>query len=233
MKIIPAIDLREGKCVQLRGGSYDDELVRLDDPVSVAKSWKNKGYKMLHVVDLDAATNRGSNREIIEELIDVFPENIQIGGGIREVDDISWLIDKGASAAMVGTKAVLDPKWRNLIANKFPGKIIYCADVIADERIVVSGWKQDSGITLVKALDDISSLDLFGVLITSIVQEGTMGGVDSALFEEATSYSSLPIIAAGGIASYKDIEILKNAGVSSAVVGTAMYLNDFSIKDDN
>ena len=112
MKIIPAIDLREGKCVQLRGGSYDDELVRLDDPVSVAKSWKNKGYKMLHVVDLDAATNRGSNREIIEELIDVFPENIQIGGGIREVDDISWLIDKGASAAMVGTKAVLDPKWR-------------------------------------------------------------------------------------------------------------------------
>ena len=227
MNILPAIDLRDGKCVQLRGGSYDRELIRLPDPISVAQSWFDAGYKHIHVVDLDSATNNGNNTSLIIEMLQKFPNTIQVGGGIRQSEDIKILLDNGAVGVMVGTKAIIDNKWRNEIVNQFPNKIIIAADVDKDQQVLISGWTEKSGKNLVETLKELEELELGGVLITSIEEEGKMEGVNIDIFKTAIENSSKRIIAAGGISNMRDVQKLEDIGITDCVIGTAMYLGDF------
>src|SRR6476659_8086078 len=111
MMAIPAVDLREGACVQLVGGDFAEERVRLADPVSVAREWAQYGFRRLHVVDLDAATGRGSNRDIVNELLREIPAEVQVGGGVRSTSDVEDLVVSGARAVVVGTRALEDPDW--------------------------------------------------------------------------------------------------------------------------
>ena len=227
MNILPAIDLRDGKCVQLRGGSYDRELIRLPDPISVAQSWFDAGYEKIHIVDLDSATNNGNNTSLIIEMLQKFPNTIQVGGGIRQSEDIKILLDNGAVGVMVGTKAIIDNKWRNEIVNQFPNKIINAADVDKDQQVLISGWTEKSGKNLVETLKELEELELGGVLITSIEEEGKMEGVNIDIFKTAIENSSKRIIAAGGISNMRDVQKLEDIGITDCVIGTAMYLGDF------
>lgn len=227
MNILPAIDLRDGKCVQLRGGSYDRELIRLPDPISVAQSWFDAGYEKIHIVDLDSATNNGNNTSLIIEMLQKFPNTIQVGGGIRQSEDIKILLDNGAVGVMVGTKAIIDNKWRNEIVNQFPNKIIIAADVDKDQQVLISGWTEKSGKNLVETLKELEELELGGVLITSIEEEGKMEGVNIDIFKTAIENSSKRIIAAGGISNMRDVQKLEDIGITDCVIGTAMYLGDF------
>lgn len=227
MNILPAIDLRDGKCVQLRGGSYDRELIRLPDPISVASSWFDAGYEKIHIVDLDSATNNGNNTSLIIEMLQKFPNTIQVGGGIRQSEDIKILLDNGAVGVMVGTKAIIDNKWRNEIVNQFPNKIIIAADVDKDQQVLISGWTEKSGKNLVETLKELEELELGGVLITSIEEEGKMEGVNIDIFKTAIENSSKRIIAAGGISNMRDVQKLEDIGITDCVIGTAMYLGDF------
>lgn len=227
MNILPAIDLRDGKCVQLRGGSYDRELIRLPDPISVASSWFDAGYEKIHIVDLDSATNNGNNTSLIIEMLQKFPNTIQVGGGIRQSEDIKILLDNGAVGVMVGTKAIIDNNWRNEIVNQFPNKIIIAADVDKDQQVLISGWTEKSGKNLVETLKELEELELGGVLITSIEEEGKMEGVNIDIFKTAIENSSKRIIAAGGISNMRDVQKLEDIGITDCVIGTAMYLGDF------
>lgn len=227
MNILPAIDLRDGKCVQLRGGSYDRELIRLPDPISVAQSWFDAGYEKIHIVDLDSATNNGNNTSLIIEMLQKFPNAIQVGGGIRQSEDIKILLDNGAVGVMVGTKAIIDNKWRNEIVNQFPNKIIIAADVDKDQQVLISGWTEKSGKNLVETLKELEELELGGVLITSIEEEGKMEGVNIDIFKTAIENSSKRFIAAGGISNMRDVQKLEDIGITDCVIGTAMYLGDF------
>ena len=227
MNILPAIDLRDGKCVQLRGGSYDRELIRLPDPISVAQSWFDAGYEKIHIVDLDSATNNGNNTSLIIEMLQKFPNTIQVGGGIRQSEDIKILLDNGAVGVMVGTKAIIDNKWRNEIVNQFPNKIIVAADIDKDQQVLISGWTEKSGKNLVETLKELEELELGGVLITSIEEEGKMEGVNIDIFKTAIENSSKRIIAAGGISNMRDVQKLEDIGITDCVIGTAMYLGDF------
>ena len=227
MNILPAIDLRDGKCVQLRGGSYDRELIRLPDPISVAQSWFDAGYEKIHIVDLDSATNNGNNTSLIIEMLQKFPNTIQVGGGIRQSEDIKILLDNGAVGVMVGTKAIIDNNWRNEIVNQFPNKIIIAADVDKDQQVLISGWTEKSGKNLVETLKELEELELGGVLITSIEEEGKMEGVNIDIFKTAIENSSKRIIAAGGISNMRDVQKLEDIGITDCVIGTAMYLGDF------
>ena len=222
MIVIPAIDLRDGACVQLVGGEYAAERVRLPDPVAVALDWEKQGFQALHIVDLDAATGRGDNRKVIELLLDRTDLTVQVGGGVRDRDAIQWLVDAGATYVVVGTRALEDEEWLAEMADEFPEQLIVAADV-RERQIVTRGWTRTMHLDIDEAMERLSALPLAGVLVTAVHKEGLMGGADLALMEEVVDSSDLPVIASGGIASDTDLRLLDDRGVAAAVLGMALY----------
>lgn len=222
MIAIPAIDLRDGACVQLVGGEYAAERVRLPDPLAVALDWEQQGFQALHIVDLDAATNRGNNRRIIEQLLDRTDLTVQVGGGVRERDDIAWCIDAGATYVVVGTRAIEDEAWLDEVSSEFPEQLIVAADV-RERRIVTRGWTKTLPLDIEEAMERFSALPLAGVLVTAVHKEGLMQGADLALMEDVAESTHLPVIASGGIASDVDLRHLEDRGIAAAVLGMALY----------
>ncbi len=222
MIVIPAVDLRAGKCVQLVGGSYDAESVRLDDPVEVAREWTRKGFRRLHVVDLDAATGRGGNAALVSEIVRDVEATFQVGGGVRESDDIERLLGEGAEWVVAGTRALTDSWWLEEVAADFPGRMIVAADV-RGRGIVTHGWSRTRGRDVLSCIEELNDLPLAGVLVTAVHLEGRMQGADLFLMEDVVESSAHPVIASGGIASGSDLRNLAERGVAAAVVGMALY----------
>jgi phosphoribosylformimino-5-aminoimidazole carboxamide ribotide isomerase len=222
MIAIPAVDLRDGACVQLVGGEYAQERVRLPDPVAVALEWEAAGFQALHIVDLDAATRRGSNRRVIEQILDRTDLTVQVGGGVRDRDAIASLLDAGATYVVIGTRAFEDESWLAEVADEFPGQLVVAADVRA-RRIVTRGWTSTLPLDIDDAIAQLSTLPLAGVLVTAVHKEGLMQGADLALMEDVAEMSPLPVIASGGIATEVDLRMLADRGVAAAVLGMALY----------
>lgn len=222
MIAIPAIDLREGACVQLVGGSYDAEQIRLDDPPAVARRWEYAGFTRLHIVDLDAATGRGSNDEVVSEILRATELEMQVGGGIRDIDRIEALLDAGAQRIVLGTRAVENPNWLTGVAETFPGTIIVAADVL-DRHVVTHGWGQLSKRHIHNLVSDLNALPLAGVMVTAVHKEGRMQGTDLPLMEDVAQESDHPVCASGGIGTIGDLRALADTGVASVVIGMALY----------
>jgi phosphoribosylformimino-5-aminoimidazole carboxamide ribotide isomerase len=222
MIAIPAVDLRGGKCVQLVGGDYDAEKVRLDDPASVARDWVREGFNRLHVVDLDAATGRGRNDEVIREILRTAGVPVQVGGGVRDESRIERLLDEGAEYVVVGTRAVEDEDWRRDMANQFPGRLIIAADV-RERYVVTKGWAETSRLNVVDFVEELAMLPLAGVLVTAVHLEGKMEGTDLPLMEDVAEASAWPVFASGGVTSLEDMRALEHRGLSGAVLGMALY----------
>lgn len=222
MLAIPAIDLREGHVVQLVGGEYDREQVRLDDPCRVARQWVNAGFTHLHVVDLDAATGRGSNRESVIQLLWNQAATVQVGGGVRTEEDIDALLDSGATSVVLGTRALEDLDWLASMAERFPGRCILAADV-RERKVTTRGWARTLSRDVLQVIDDVASLPLAGLLVTAVHREGKMLGTDLPLMEDVVAVSPFPVIASGGIGSLADLRALDDRGVSAAVIGMALY----------
>lgn len=222
MIAIPAVDLRGGKCVQLVGGDYDAEKIRLEDPPSVARDWVREGFTRLHVVDLDAATGRGHNMEIIREILRTADVPVQVGGGVRDESRIERLLDEGASWVVVGTRAVEDEDWREEMANRFPGRLIIAADV-RERYVVTKGWAETSRLNVVDFVEELSKLPLAGVLVTAVHLEGKMQGTDLPLMEDVAEASAWPVYASGGVTSLEDMRALEHRGLAGAVLGMALY----------
>jgi phosphoribosylformimino-5-aminoimidazole carboxamide ribotide isomerase len=222
MITIPAVDLREGACVQLVGGDYANERVRLADPVSVAREWARYGFRRLHVVDLDAATGRGSNRDIINELLREIPAEVQVGGGVRSTSDVESLVTNGAHAVVVGTRALEDADWLARLANAYPNEILVAADV-RDRRVVTHGWTRTLPREIIDVTEELSSLPLAGMLVTAVHREGRMQGADLFLMEDVVEAAAFPVFASGGIGSIADLRALADRGVAAAIIGMALY----------
>jgi len=222
MIAIPAVDLREGACVQLVGGEYAEERVRLADPVAVARDWARYGFRRLHVVDLDAATGRGSNREIVADLLRDTSVPLQIGGGVRSETQIEELLASGATAVVVGTRALEDSDWLARVATTYPNEILVAADV-RDRRIVTHGWARTLPREIIDVTEELSTLPLAGLLVTAVHREGRMQGADLFLMEDVVDAASFPVFASGGIASTADLRALDDRGVAAAIIGMALY----------
>ena len=222
MIAIPAVDLRGGHCVQLVGGDYADERVRLDDPAAVARDWAQLGFGRIHVVDLDAATGRGANTDIIRDILRESAVPVQVGGGVRQESQIERLLDDGASWVVIGTRAIEDEDWRNEMANRFPGRLIIAADV--RERLVVTrGWAETSRLNVIDFVEELASLPLAGVLVTAVHLEGKMEGTDLPLMEDVAEASAWPVFASGGVSTLDDMRTLEHRGLTGAVLGMALY----------
>jgi phosphoribosylformimino-5-aminoimidazole carboxamide ribotide isomerase len=219
---IPAVDLRDGACVQLVGGSYREERVRLDYPLDVARSWERYGFSRLHVVDLDAATGRGSNRSVVRSILDEADVPVQVGGGIRSGDVVEELLDAGATNVIVGTRALEEIEWLAGIAGSHPGEIIVACDV-RERRVTTRGWVRTLPVDTLDAVDELNSLPLAGLLVTAVHREGRMQGTDLPLMEDVAESSNFPVYASGGIASMQDLRALEHRGIAGVVIGMALY----------
>jgi phosphoribosylformimino-5-aminoimidazole carboxamide ribotide isomerase len=222
MIAIPAIDLRDGACVQLVGGSYAQERVRLDDPIAVAEGWERAGFRYLHVVDLDAALERGSNASVVANILRTTNANVQVGGGVRDEHAIERLLDDGAQRVMLGTRALEEAHWLEEVAERFPNEIIVAADV-RDRKIVTRGWARTLPLGILDAIEELNGLPLAGVLVTAVHREGQLQGTDLPLMEDVVEAAAFPVYAAGGIATVHDLRALAERGVTAAVIGMALY----------
>ena len=222
MIVIPAVDLRGGHCVQLVGGDYADERVRLDDPAGVAREWARIGFSRLHVVDLDAATGRGSNGAHIREILRDASIPVQVGGGVREESQIDRLLDDGASWVVIGTRAIEDEDWRIEMAMRFPERLVIAADV-RERKVVTRGWAETSRLDVIDFVESMAGLPLAGVLVTAVHKEGRMAGTDLPLMEDVADASEWPVFASGGVSTADDLRALEHRGLAGAVLGMALY----------
>jgi phosphoribosylformimino-5-aminoimidazole carboxamide ribotide isomerase len=219
---IPAVDLRSGACVQLVGGSYDHERVRLDDPIEVARVWERHGFDRLHVVDLDAATGRGSNLELVRSIISEVGIAVQVGGGVRSGDLLEELLELGATQVVVGTRAIEEMDWLAGLAARHPGEIIVACDV-RERRITTRGWVRTLPLDILDAVEELNGIPLGALLVTAVHREGQMQGTDLPLMEDVVEASEVPVFAAGGVASLQDLRALEYRGVAGVVIGMALY----------
>ena len=222
MIAIPAVDLRDGACVQLVGGDYAAERVRLNDPVAVAAQWEAAGFAALHVVDLDAAVGGGDNRGIIERVIAAVGVPVQVGGGVRDADAIDRLLSIGAERVVVGTRALQEPEWLHDEAHRVPGRLVVAVDVRGRD-VLTHGWKRVLPDTFEQVLRGLARLPLAGVLVTAVHQEGRLSGPDVAISREAAERVPHPVYASGGIASIDDLRALSAVQAAGAVIGMALY----------
>jgi phosphoribosylformimino-5-aminoimidazole carboxamide ribotide isomerase len=222
MIAIPAIDLREGACVQLVGGEYAEERVRLPDPLAVAREWTRYGFRRLHVVDLDAATGRGSNERVVADLLRESSVDVQVGGGIRSTTQVEALLASGARAVVVGTRALEDADWLARVSGAYPNEILVAADV-RDRRVVTHGWTRTLPREIMDVTEELSTLPLAGLLVTAVHREGKMQGTDLFLMEDVVEAASFPVYASGGIRSLADLRALADRGIAAAIIGMALY----------
>lgn len=222
MIVIPALDLREGACVQLVGGRYEDERVRIEDPLAVARDWRARGFRRLHVIDLDAATGRGSNAAVIAQVLAEPGLEVQVGGGVRDDRAVTDLIAAGAARVIVGTRALEDPGWLARMAAEFPGRLVVAADV-RGRRVLAGGWQRDTGLDVLDSLRTLEPLPLAGVLVTAVHREGQLAGTDLELIAEIAAGTGLPLYIAGGITTPDELTALDRLGIHAAVIGMALY----------
>jgi len=222
MIAIPAIDLRDGACVQLVGGSYDAQRVSLPDPIAVAQHWRALGFRHLHVVDLDAATDRGHNARVVEQLLRANGADVQVGGGVRSAARVTDLLAAGARRVVAGTRALLDFPWLSRVATAAPERVVVAVDVRGGSP-VVRGWTQRVPRTLNALLADLEALPLAAILVTAVDVEGRLGGPDLGLIASVLDVTTHPVIAAGGMTTLDDLRALDALGAWAAVIGMALY----------
>lgn len=227
MLLIPAIDLKEGKCVRLRQGRMEDDTIFSDDPVAVAERWIEAGAKRIHIVDLDGAfAGKPVNAEVIHRITEAFPGiSIQVGGGIREEDTIQAYLDAGVQYAIIGTKAVNAPHFVADVCIEFPGRIIVGLDA-KNGKVAIDGWSKLSHHDVVDMAKHFENDGVVAIIYTDISRDGMMQGVNVEATVKVAQAISIPVIASGGITSLDDIrELCKYAdeGITGAITGRAIY----------
>jgi phosphoribosylformimino-5-aminoimidazole carboxamide ribotide isomerase len=221
MIVIPAIDLRGGRCVRLFRGDVDAETAYDDHPVEIARRFEMDGARRLHVIDLDAARDEGSNREVIKDICRNVAIPVQLGGGIRTLDAIDEALEDGAARAILGTVAALDPAFVADSVRRFGDRVVVALDV-RDGRVMTHGWRED-GPSLDDALKALDEANAPRMLVTSILRDGTMDGPDLDLYRRMLELTEKPVIASGGVRVADDVWALREIGVEAVVIGKAMY----------
>ncbi len=231
MELIPAIDLRNGKCVRLYQGDYEQETVFSDDPVSMAERWQSEGAKRLHLVDLDgAARGEPCNLDAIEKIAATVEIPVQVGGGIRTLAMTEHLLNLGVGRVILGTVAIENPEIVAEACDKFNDQIIVGIDA-RDGWVATRGWLQQSRTPAHELATKMVALGAGRFIYTDISRDGTLTSPNLEAVAELVSQVSVPIIAAGGISSVEHLTRLAELGVEGAIVGRAIYTGDVNLEE--
>ncbi len=221
MIVIPAIDLRGGNVVRLLHGRPEAETTYGTDPVATARAFTEAGATWLHLVDLDAALGSGDNREAVGDVIDATSARVQVGGGLRSLDDARELIDTGASRVVMGTAVLGEDGFLAGAVSELAETLVIALDVDGD-RVRIDGWTEDAG-SLDEVLPRVREAGVSRILATQVARDGTLEGPDLDLYERLVRDSRAAVIASGGVRDADDLRALTRTGVEAAVVGRALY----------
>ena len=228
MMLISAIDLLDGKVVRLVKGDPDNKTIYSDDPVKVAERWAAEGAEMLHVVDLDAALQTGTNnRKMIYKIAASIQIPVQAAGGIRSVEIINEML-KNVNKIVLGTIAFQDPALIGKMIKKKKERIVLAVDYRGG-TVVLNGWKEKTNFSIQDAIYDFQAVGISEFLLTSVEKDGTLSGPDFSSLRHASAFPGIKIIASGGVSSLEDILRARTAGCSSIILGKALYDRRISI----
>jgi phosphoribosylformimino-5-aminoimidazole carboxamide ribotide isomerase len=235
MLIIPAIDIKDGRCVRLKQGDMDDATVFSEDPVGMAKHWLAQGARRLHVVDLNGAVaGKPKNEAIIKKIVSAVGEElpIQLGGGIRDLDTIERYIDAGVSYVVIGTAAVKNPGFLHDACSAFGGHIIVALDA-KDGKVAVEGWSKMTGHDVIDLAKKFEDYGVEAILYTDIGRDGMLTGINIEATVALARPLRIPVIASGGLTDLKDIHALcdvESEGVTGVITGRAVYEGTIDFK---
>jgi phosphoribosylformimino-5-aminoimidazole carboxamide ribotide isomerase len=223
--VIPAIDLKDWRCVRLRQGDMAAETVYSNDVTEVANRWQQKGAGLIHVVDLNGAVDgEPKNLPHIESIMKAVRVEVQVGGGIRTIDTVRRYLNAGVSRVVLGTAALTNRTLLNLACQEFPQRIVLGLDA-RDGRIAVKGWTAVSDVKAIDLLKELSGCAIAAVVYTDIARDGMLNGPNLLALKEIAEFSSFPLIASGGISSLEDLKSVQSVGpkIEGAIIGKALY----------
>lgn len=229
MRIYPAIDIKDGKCVRLLRGNFNDVTVYGDNPAQMAKKWEDLGGEFIHVVDLDGALKgHGVNAEVIKEICNSVSVPVQTGGGIRTMEDIEAKLACGINRVIIGTKAVSDSEFVKNAVKKYGDKIVIGIDA-KDGMVAIEGWEKTSEFTAVEFGKKMADLGVKTIIYTDIATDGTLMGPNVTAMAEMVKATGIDIIASGGIGTVEHIKSLIPTGVEGVICGRALYTGDVKL----
>ena len=233
MIVLPAIDIKGGKCVRLKQGLFDQETSYYDDPIFVAKMWEDKGAKYLHIVDLDGAFSGDQiNVKIIEQIAKSVNIPIEVGGGIRTKEAIAKYIDIGASRVILGTKAVEDMNFVKEVCDLYPGKIAVSVDAKGD-YVAVKGWVETSEVQALPFCEELVEAGVSTIVYTDISRDGMLSGPNLEMLKKLNETIDADFIASGGVANIQNIKDLMNLDLYGAITGKALYEETLTMEEIN
>ena len=233
MIIIPAVDIKNGKCVRLLQGRMDDETIYSDDPAAMALKWAQIGAQLIHVIDLDGAfakspQNIGAVRKILKSV--AVP--IQLGGGIRNEETVHMYFELGVSRIIIGTEAIKKPEFVKRVCQKYPGQIIVGIDA-RQGRVAIDGWTHTTGIEVIELAKEFEGCGVAAINFTDIQRDGMQTGPNLDATLRLAEAVTIPVIASGGVSSIEDMKNLlplEKAGVAGVIVGRALYSGQLDLK---
>jgi len=232
MRIYPAIDIIDGRCVRLVQGDYKQVSVYNDNPAEVAKQWESMGAEYLHIVDLDGARKgTAHNDETLIKILHAVSIPVQIGGGIRTMADIKAKLDMGITRVILGTIAVTDRDLTREAVTQFGPAVAVGVDA-SNGKVAISGWTSVSDLDSLSLISQLGRIGVDTVIYTDVAKDGMMSGPNTPMYAEAAKLADAPkIIAAGGVTSIEDVRALTKTGISGAIIGKSLYLDSIDLQE--
>lgn len=229
-EVVPAVDVKDGRCVRLRQGREDAETVFGDDPVQMAERWAAEGAQRLHLVDLDGAFGKPRQTGVLRAVLERVTIPVEIGGGLRTLEDIDLVLGTGARWAIVGTRAALDPEFLGRACARFEDRIIVGIDA-SDGRVAVDGWKRVLDLDALALARDAAAAGAAAIVYTDIARDGTETGPNLWSTEAVARAAGIDVFASGGVGSLDDIrQIATVPGVAGVIVGRALYTGAVNLR---
>jgi phosphoribosylformimino-5-aminoimidazole carboxamide ribotide isomerase len=231
MDILPAIDLRDGKCVRLIQGQYDRQITYKDDPVAQAQEFYNAGAQWLHLVDLDGAKEGYPvNAEVVGQIAKSTRMKVELGGGIRDEKTIGQMLGLGLERVILGTKAIEDFDWFSQMAFRFPGRLVLGLDA-RGSTLAKHGWIQEGGQDLIAFAWKAAGLPIAAIIYTDISKDGMLAGPNLKRTQQLIEAVSVPVIASGGVTTIQDVKNTKSIGAAGAIIGRSLYEGTIDLKE--
>lgn len=231
MQIIPAIDIKNGKCVRLFQGDYDKETIYSSNPIEMALKWKNQGAKVIHIIDLDGAKmGKPTIINIVKQIIDKVKIPIQIGGGIRNLVSINQLIDIGITRIILGTVVLENQELLKKAFNLYGDRIIVSID-INNGKLMIKGWLQQSNLDLIQIIKQVEEIGVKTIIFTDTTRDGTLTEPNYESIELIRKNTNMKLIIAGGISSINQVKKLKAINVDGVIIGSALYEARINLKE--